>query len=395
MRSRTRLGVAGALALFAVSVAVPASAVSVGATRTRWVDDDGKAGPTNCGGSRSATKRIQTAVDRSDRNDVVIVCPGTYHEQFGVQGSKLNGVTVRAYSKWTAVVRMPDDITDGPAIWVEDVSNVLIQGLAIEFPDSGCDPHVGDLQGLWASNADGVRIYGNRFRTTGSDTQGDCGYDDGIRVLSSTSFRVANNTVRDFQSDGISIESGSRGKVDGNTVQFYHSGSSSSDDGDQGIRVVGGARAEVTGNLVRSLSGAGHPHLELGIVVQNAAGGSDVHHNDIHYVKQGMGSIDSKVEFRYNDLIGTSEGGASGIFADDGDQVTGSQILSNKVRSFDAGIWVDASGITLRHNDARGSITNSCVDTSTGSGTSGTANLWSSSNIGSPVSDPTGICQLP
>ncbi len=66
-------------------------------------------------------------------------------------------------------------------------------------------------------------------------------------MLASSGFRVANNTVRDFKSDGISVESSSTGVVDGNTIQFYHSASSSSDDGDQGIRVVNGARAEVTG----------------------------------------------------------------------------------------------------------------------------------------------------
>jgi parallel beta-helix repeat protein len=384
---------AGVLALLAVSMAIPASAVSVSATRTRWVDDDGKAGPHGCGGSKAATKRIRTAINKSDKNDVVIVCPGTYSEEIGIVGSRLAGLTLRAYTKGTAIIKTPNSVTYGPPIWVERVKDVTVQGLTFEFPSTGCDPRSGDVQGMWIEDADGIRVLGNRFRTTGTDTQGSCGYDDGILIHDSTSFRIANNTIRDFKSDGISVEQGARGKVDGNTVQFYHAASASDDDGDQGIRIIGGARAEVTGNVVRSLSGANHPHLELGIAIQGAANDTYVHHNDVHSVKQGIGVLGVRAKVSYNDVIGVGDGGSSGVFADE--DATGTQILSNKVSAFDYGLWVDGSGITLRHNDARSSITNSCVDTSTGGGTADTANTWSSSNIGTPASDPAGICRVP
>jgi len=382
----------GVLALLAVSMAAPASAVSVGATRTRWVDDDGRAGPRGCGGSKAATRHIQSAIDRSDRNDVVIVCPGRYSEEIGIVGRRLAGLTVRAYAKGTAIVKVPASVTYGPPIWIERVSGVTVQGLAFEFPSTGCDEHSGDLQGVWIQDADGVRFQGNRFWTSGSDTQGPCGYEDGIRVLSSAHARIANNTVRDFKSDGISIEDHTTATVDGNTIQFYHRASGSEDDGDQGIRVVGGARAEVTDNLVRSLSGSGTPHLEIGIIVQDGARGSDIHHNEVRYVEQGLGVLGARAKLRYNDVVGTGGDGLSGIFADG---AAGIEVLANRVRGFDYGIWVDAKGTTLRHNDARGNVTLSCKDTTTGTGTAGTANLWSGSNVGSPTSDPVGICQAP
>ncbi len=389
MASRARIALAAVCALMLVTIAAPAGAAS-SRTTTRWVDDDGKAGPTSCGGKRKATTSIQKAIDRSDRNDVVIVCPGTFRERISVVGARHRGMTVRAYRRGTAIIKPPATFVEGPLFYVEFVSGVTIKALVVSFPSGGCTlPREGDVQGLWVEEADGTRLIGNQVRATGSSTQGACGYDDGIRVLDSRNVRITGNVVRDFKSDGISFERGSRGTIDRNRVRFYHGRSGSDDDGDQGIRLVERSRAEVTRNLVRSLSGAGSPHLEIGIVVQNGRGVSDIHHNDVSHTKLGIAVIGSDARVASNDLVGIGED--AGIVVFNG---TGTDVLDNDVRAFDVGIEVDAVGATLRRNDARRNVGHGCLDETTGGGTAGTANTWSR-NVGSPASDPVGICRVP
>ncbi len=387
MRLRMRVGMVAVSAMMVLATVAPASAGSE--TRTRWVDDDGKAGPASCSGTRKASTTIQAAIDRSDRNDVVIVCPGKYTGTIGITGAR-DGLTVRGWSAGTAVLRVPKSHDQDSAVWVEGVSRVTLQWLTVAFPSTGCATHLNDVNGLFAFDADDLRILGNQIRTAGSSTQGPCGYIDGIRVLSSSRFRVSSNVVRDFRSDGISIEMGSRGKVDGNAVHFYHGKAGSDDDGDQGIRIVGGSRAEVTGNVVRSYPGSDKPHAELGIVVQNGGGVSDVHHNKVWYTKTGIGVIGSAARVRSNDIHGS--GVQRGIHIVSG---TGTEVLRNRVQRFVTGIQVDTTGTTLRANDARDNLVRGCLDQTSGSGTAGTGNQWSSTNVGSPASSPAAICDAP
>lgn len=386
MRLRTRAA-ALAASLMVVAAVAPVSAGS--GTTTRWVDDDGRAGPSGCGGTRTASTTIQAAIDRSDRNDVVIVCPGKYTGTIGITGAR-DGLTVRGNTSGTAVLRVPRSHVQDSVVWVEGVSNVKIQWLTVAFPSTGCDTHLNDVNGLFAQDADGLQVVANQFRTAGRSTQGPCGYMDGIRVLSSRRVVVRNNVVRDFRSDGISFEDGSRGLIKGNAVHFYHGKAGSDDDGDQGIRIVGGSRAEVTRNAVRSYPGAAKPHTELGIVVQNGSGVSDIHHNKVWYTKTGIGVIGSTAKVRSNDVFGV--GVQRGIHIVSG---TGTEVLGNRVQQYLTGIQVDATGTVLRRNDARGNVSEGCLDETSGGGTAGTANAWSSTNIGSPTSSPAAICATP
>jgi len=89
---------------------------------------------------------------------------------------------------------------------------------------------------------------------------------------------------------------------------------------------------------------------------------------------------------RSNDVRGVGLQG--GIYIESG---TGTDVRDNRIRDFDTGIWVDASGTTLRRNDARGNVSAGCIDTTEGDGTSGTANTWDG-NHGTPGSTPAEIC---
>jgi hypothetical protein len=142
--------------------------------------------------------------------------------------------------------------------------------------------------------------------------------------------------------------------------------------------------------VVRSYPGSDKPHAELGIVVQNGGGVSDIHHNKVWYTKTGIGVIGSAARVRSNDIHGS--GVQRGIHIVSG---TGTEVLRNRVQLFATGIQVDATGTTLRANDARGNLVRGCLDETSGGGTAGTGNLWSSTNVGSPTSSPTAICDAP
>ena len=71
------------------------------------------------------------------------------------------------------------------------------------------------------------------------------------------------------------------------------------------------------------------------------------------------------------------------------------EVRSNRIKGHDIGLYVEAGDTTLRDNDARGNVVRGCYDSTSGGGTAGTANLWASSNQGSPPSSPGGICPVP
>jgi parallel beta-helix repeat protein len=145
----------------------------------------------------------------------------------------------------------------------------------------------------------------------------------------------------------------------------------------------------VTGNVIRSYPGTDKPHTELGIVVKDAAGASLVSGNKVWYAKTGIGVIGSRATVASNDVVGV--GTLRGIHIVSG---SGIEVVNNDVRDYDIGIEVDASGVRIRGNDARGNVSQGCLDETSGGGTAGTANTWSR-NVGSPASSPAALCPAP
>src|SRR4051794_12034016 len=93
-------------AVFALSVGSIAFAANGSATV--WVDNDGHAGPNGCRGHASAFTSIQTAVDASDANDAVKVCPGVYVGSVWIFGSQHNGLTLTSVREGGATVQARD-----------------------------------------------------------------------------------------------------------------------------------------------------------------------------------------------------------------------------------------------------------------------------------------------
>ena len=125
-RSIGAMMVLSALAL--VAVASPASA----AGKTRWVDDDGKAGSTSCSGSGTAYKKIQSAVTASAAGDTVKVCPGTYVGKVTIKGSR-NGLVLRSTSALGATIKAVDEYGSSPdfLVTIDDVDDVTVKGFKI------------------------------------------------------------------------------------------------------------------------------------------------------------------------------------------------------------------------------------------------------------------------
>ncbi|MBX3031608.1 MAG: right-handed parallel beta-helix repeat-containing protein [Chloroflexi bacterium] len=356
MSRRTRLvTIASTAALLIASMAVPASAGPE--KTTRWVDDDGKAGPNGCGGSRTAFTSVQAAITASDRNDVVIVCPGTYTERLEITGDR-HGLTVRASGKWTARIRAPRVGETGYLVRVDGVQDVTLQHLELVFPTSGsCLDYANAIS---VQSGHGIRILGNHIRPNGSASLGPCGYADGIDLDASRRVRISSNLIRDFRSDGITID-GSRGVIHGNAVRYLHAAYTSPESGDQGIE-IDGSRFRISANVVRTRDdgSASLPYLADGIDVDDDLTGSVVRDN----VVRGA-------------WIGIQVSGS------------GATVLRNRATRNLIGIAANDGGNTLRGNDARGNLDFDCYDATIGSGTAGTDNTWKN-NQGNGV--PFGIC---
>lgn len=95
---RRSLGICMSSVVVLAMFAAPAAA----ATRTRWVDDDGGAGPTGCGGDRPAARSIQAAIDASGPGDTIRVCDGNY---VGSLASGTRPTTGSSYAPFTSGAR--------------------------------------------------------------------------------------------------------------------------------------------------------------------------------------------------------------------------------------------------------------------------------------------------
>jgi hypothetical protein len=245
MRLRPLFSAAAVVALGAALVIAPATSA---AGTTRYVDDDGKAGPAGCNAGTTAKKTIQGAVDAANDGDTILVCPGTYQEQVVIEG--IDGLTIKGVQPWTAQVLSPEgpDLENPFLVIVYESDDVTIQWL--RFTSLATEPELapvaadcGMIQAaiVVMASQDAV-IRSNRMGTTGPHTLGACGYEVGVMigemaagtavaaspagevpVFRKASAKVVNNLIRDFQTAGV-VSLGLRTRVDivQNSIQFRH-----------------------------------------------------------------------------------------------------------------------------------------------------------------------------
>jgi hypothetical protein len=419
MNALKKLASVGLVVLAASAAAItPASAAT---STTRWVDDDGHAGPSGCSGSATAAKNIQKAVDNSNQDDVVIVCPGTYVGQVLIKGNR-DGLTLKSSTPFGATIKTPsslDSVGHGATylVLVYKVDDVTVRGFkTIVRTQAPCDDVDGTIVVLGSRRA---AIRGNRLLAPGAAT-GDCEQAEGVVVTDtvdqdpdiarSTSAVVGYNEVRDATFVGIGGYGGLRKvSVDlvHNSVRAYFAGPTSTSHisalpggGLYGIALFGRFEGTVRYNVIQgSTSGPiNGPAFYYGVYADSSGPGSpayetngplDIHHNIIRRVGTGLGlRLVDEVTIRSNQISNT-------YFGIEMNETGLNSIRNNTIGAKGAGILVgsETGENTFRGNTVTG-VGGICEDDSSGGGSHGTANTWTG-NTASVGDNPNGICPLP
>lgn len=364
-----------------------AAGLAVGTTR--YVDDDGKAGPSNCKGSLVVPTSIQAAVDTALPGDTILVCPGTYVGQVSVTTADL---TIRAFKPWTAtLLPRKDHPTNDQLMTIVGASGVRIQWLRFRARTVEPCEQVGGM--IYVSNSPNTQIRSNNVGIRGTDGLGPCGFASGIVVRSSDGSTVAWNTVTDFKSAGIEGRDTTSGlRIHNNEINFFHATHAPlAELGQAGIVVQDSPGALVNYNLVRSLPTAGDttPSVSDGILLYNAP--ATVNGNKVQYAQSGLGALVTNGGSLLNNVVTHSL--SQGIVLGGSDNMTvdgNSAKMGNGPGMY---LWDSSDGNSITNGDFDGNTGNDCLDQSTGAGTDGTANTWTN-DIGSDPS-PSGICAAP
>jgi hypothetical protein len=242
-------------ALVSATLVAPTSAATV---TTRWVDDDGKAGPSSCNGTRTAHRTIQKGVNAADSYDVVKVCPGTYVGRVTIKGAR-TGLVLRAATSTTPILKARDDFDASTTylVTIDHVAKVTVRDLRIRPLRASSHAYCSVSTGIRAIDATNVTITRNDIRPTGSGAF--CGVYDGITASTSTTGSITSNVIRDFRNNGIELSGSSTDvTVRSNSVTFAHVGLNTA--GGSAVLVRAGATAAVRSNTLNGpASGAGNP----------------------------------------------------------------------------------------------------------------------------------------
>jgi parallel beta-helix repeat protein len=389
------------LALLIGLAAAPVAAGESGRA-TRWVDDDGKADSVHgCAGNGMAFDEIQLAIDSSDANDVVLVCPGTYREYVNIAGK--SGLVLRAVEPWTATIEPPLGVTSAanpagfsPAVINISSAGTVVRWLNIVVPSTGsCDY---DLNGILVSSATDVVLRGNRI-SGGTDNPVACGLLDPIVYINQSSGLVGFNTLSRFNDTGIYIGSGSSVTAYQNSIRIFAApeqctatirilcapqASPAGAIGLTGIAVWEGSTATIRRNVLKEKPATGTNDSSIvGIRVNNSA--ARVSRNRIRGLTFGMSieGVDTG-SYRLNRISG---GRDSGILM----SLSTGVLLANNLVTGRGGsgmvIDTDSHDNALRENNFSGNDATDCVDDS------GPANTWTD-NLGDD-SNPSGLCSPP
>lgn len=413
MHSLHRIAAVGAT--LTATLAMSVAPVSAASTTIRWVDGDGHAGPGGCGGSAIAATTIQKAVDASNADDRVVVCPGTYVEQVTIRG-KRDGLTLESATPYTAVIKSPAHL-DAPRdftyiVFVDRVDDVTIRGFKTIVRTGGSCDNVDAT--IVAVGSKQTAIRGNRLLAPGT-ANGNCVQGNGIFVADlvdrssgprSSSATIAFNEVRDAVSVGIEVDGYQRAvqaSILHNSVRTYFTESfvpTLAPSGgrpkgvEAGIVTYGRVSGEISENVIQGgPSAPDAPTFYSGIEVDGALesavrmnGPIKISGNTIRRVIVGVGLEDARtVNVRNNDISNAY----AGLIVEG---TIDSTIARNTVSTKEIGIQLDTESLNdaVSNNDFAGAG-GFCRDMSTGAGTAGTGNHWVD-NTAIHGSDPDGIC---
>ncbi len=435
MRSRRLLA---ALTLVALALGGIAGTGAAGSVTTRFVDDDGEAGPGGCGGTATAVKKIQKAIDASSAGDTIIVCPGEYRGDMVVPADK-DGLTIIGARAWTARIRRtagtpaPVGLANPTMLHIVHGANgVRVQHLVFIVKVPALLPTGGEcgvFAAIWVEGRD-AEIRANRIRATGATWQR-CGLYNGIVVgpriengigaaspagEPPASALVSHNAVRDFMHTGIAAVGGATtADIHRNSIRYWHLGFTFNRDpitraaARQGIAQIGRgtgieaylAVADVYGNEISSGPDAGllaggvvTPSLAQGILVLSGVG-SSVRQNTIQRTTSGIVVSSADRTLVKANVVSDHYYGIELIRSDLGrvqeNQVTqgyiGISLVGDLTASSD-----ESDGNRILDNTSFSHTQYDCLDQSSGDGTAGTDNIWRR-NTGL-LDSPDGICDV-
>ncbi|MDH4230767.1 MAG: right-handed parallel beta-helix repeat-containing protein [Nitrospirota bacterium] len=315
-----------------ITVAFSAGYVFAG---TVVVDQDGFATVDNCNDkfTPADAATINEGIAAASEQDTVIVCPGIYSEEVGVN----KAVTVRAAKSEKAVV------IGQPYAFI-----ITADGAAVERFDARSSPEGGgDV--ILVIGADNVTVRENKITGAGpcvvcEGTLQPAIPNAGVSLLVSDNAVVLGNNIRDTTGFGIYIGSATNSLIKENHIKdSQFTGIVLADwevNGPSSYNVIEGNRIKSAGDAATI--------RDDGIRLDQGANNNSVRYN--HVTDSVWSGIKATASASDNDFIGNKTGGSEGL---DG--------------NYDA------------------------FDQSSGSGTSGTANFWSGNEC--LTQSPAGICE--
>jgi parallel beta-helix repeat protein len=349
------------------------------------VDDDRVQCPT------AQFTAIQDAINNARPGDVIHVCPGTYAEQI-VISKRLhieadNGAIIMPSGTSPNAIDVFSGDPLAAVVLVQNAENVSIEGLIVDGTNNGltgCSP---DLIGVLYQNASGS-IQHNAIRHLKlAGTLSGCQSGEGIVAQSgsggSTTVRISENSVEDYQKNGITgNESGTQVTIRKNVVTGVGPTNGAAQNG---IQVGFGAQGEVKNNNVANNIWA--PCVSVTNCDFNATGilifqsnGIDVEGNAVDTNQMGIAAEGQSEQIDLNTVFNSPIFSGVVLIGDD-NKVTSNQIT----HSDQAGIFVQGNGNQISGNE----VTEAPVGIFKVSGFSG--NTLSNNNIFAtlvPVLDP-------
>ncbi len=375
-------------------LAVPAGAATV---TTRWVDDDGKAGPSSCSGTRTAHTTVQKAVKAANADDVIKICPGTYVGWVRITGAR-DRLGLRAATSTKPVLKAVDDFGANATtiITVDGVDGVTIRGLELRPLRASSHSYCSWSNGIRATNAKAIRIDRVDVRPTGSGPF--CGVANGIALEAGTTGKVSGSVIRDHREQGVLLTgTGTDVTVTGTDVTFAHSGIVPKPAGGPAVLVKAGARGVIRNGALVGLS----THAAAGVRLDGAAPTSVVRDMDITTFAAGIEArhVDGGT-IRDNDI----HGGQVGFQLLDGDDVVafgntsaGATVHGFYVSGTSGGSDAQrTTGASVHDNDFRSSANGSlkdCLGESSSVVSASSGNTFDRNLGGS--SDPAALCEGP
>jgi len=318
---------------------------------------------------------IQSAVDSVPAGSTVLVCPGTYREQVGIDKDlTLKGVEDANTGSDLAVIAIPDgematipNVAGGQPIAaqlaVTHGASVNISGITIDGAGNTISTCAENLVGVLFQNASGAlknSVAVNQI--LGPDY---VGCQSGLAVYVQTdgqhaaNVTVSGNRIANFDKNGITANGGGVGvSISNNSVTGLGPTPAIAQNG---IQVSRGATGSVTGNTVSDAIYSGGSYGSAGILVY-AAPGIDVSGNTVSNTQYAI------------TVVGDGNGDADGA-----------SITSNKIqetRDFDAIDLCGSSNDTVQLNTIRGTDEAAIhVEGATFCGTPSTGNLVAKNTI--------------